>query len=70
MRIDKQRATKKMWRIPENTFMWLAVLGGSIGILLGMRAFRHKTLHQKFRIGVPLILIVQIALVAIYWYLK
>ena len=60
MRVDKQRAKRKLWRIPEATLMGVAILGGSIGSLLGMYAFRHKTKHPKFTVGIPLILILQV----------
>ena len=60
MRVDKQRAKRKLWRIPEATLMAVAVFGGSIGSLLGMYAFRHKTKHPKFAVGIPLILILQV----------
>lgn len=60
MHVDKQKARKKKWRIPESTLMGFAAIGGSIGAWMGMYAFRHKTLHKKFTIGIPLILIVQI----------
>ena len=61
MLVDKQKARKKLWRIPESTLLLSAVLGGSIGSLAGMYTFRHKTKHLKFTLGVPAILIVQIA---------
>ena len=60
MLVDKIKARKKLWRIPEATLMGTAALGGSIGALLGMYTFRHKTLHPKFTLGVPLILAVQV----------
>ena len=60
--IDKWKAKRGLWRVPEATLMMMAALGGSVGALLGMRVFRHKTQHKKFTIGVPLILLVQIAL--------
>ena len=63
MTIDKLYAKKNMWRIPERTLMGVAAIGGSIGVLLAMYTVRHKTKHMKFVIGVPLILICQIALV-------
>lgn len=63
MRADKIRAKKKLWRIPEATLLLFALVGGSIGILLGMYLFRHKTLHLKFTAGVPVILAGQIILV-------
>lgn len=60
MLIDKQKARKNLWRIPEKALMNVAVYGGSIGILLGMSIFCHKTKHLKFTVGVPIILAVQI----------
>ncbi len=69
MLIDKQKARKNRWRIPEATLIMSAVLGGSVGALLGMYAFRHKTKHLKFTLGVPFILVLQIFL-AIFLYLK
>lgn len=61
MLVDKHKARKNKWRIPEATLMGVAALGGSIGSLLGMYTVRHKTKHPKFTIGIPLILIVQLA---------
>ena len=63
MGIDKLRAKKQVWRVPEKTLFLIAVIGGSIGTNIGMYAFRHKTKHWYFVIGMPLILIAQIALV-------
>ena len=60
--IDKLKAKRGRWRIPESMLLTLAVVGGSIGALLGMLVFRHKTKHKKFIIGVPLILAAQVAL--------
>lgn len=60
--IDKHKAIKGKWRIPEATLLLMAVFGGSIGAWLGMRIFHHKTMHKKFYIGVPTITILQIAL--------
>lgn len=62
MHIDKQKARRRQWRIPEATLMSIALLGGSIGSLLGMYIFRHKTKHPKFTIGIPVILALQIVL--------
>lgn len=62
MGLDKSRARKNTWRIPERTLLSLAVLGGAAGILLGMRVFRHKTKHVRFIWIVPLLLIVQVGL--------
>ena len=66
MLADKQKAKKKQWRIPEATLMGIAAVGGSVGVLIGMYAFRHKTKHAKFYIGVPLLLILQIGLAVLY----
>lgn len=60
--IDKLKAKKGAWRIPESTLLLVAFLGGSLGALLGMELFRHKTKHAKFRILVPLFLLLHIAL--------
>ena len=62
MLADKVKARKNRWRIPERTLIGSALLGGSIGALLGMYTFRHKTRHLKFTLGVPAILMAQIAL--------
>lgn len=56
MLIDKQKAKREKWRIPEKTLLGAALLGGSIGAILGMNLFRHKTMHPKFSVGLPLIL--------------
>ena len=64
MGIDKQRAKQHAWRIPEKILFLSAILGGSIGAILGMWTFRHKTRHWYFAAGMPLILIVQIAVCA------
>lgn len=63
MGIDKLRAKKQVWRVPEKTLFLMAVIGGSIGTNVGMYVFRHKTKHWYFVIGMPLILIAQIALI-------
>ena len=66
---DKLCAKKQWWRVPELTLLALAAVGGSIGAWVAMRFFRHKTLHLKFKYGVPLILVLQIAgLVYLYWF--
>ena len=66
--VDKWKAKRSKWRIPEATLLLLAVLGGSIGAWLGMKTWHHKTLHKKFRYGVPIIIIVQIALIGYFLY--
>ena len=60
--IDKWKARKNKWRIPESTLLLLAVFGGSIGAFLGMRVWRHKTMHKEFKYGIPSILVLQIGL--------
>ena len=62
MLTDKYKAKKNLWRIPEATLMAVAVIGGSLGSLLGMQLVRHKTKHLKFALGIPLILAIQIVL--------
>ena len=63
MGIDKAKAKKGAWRIPEKTLFLVSLLGGSLGTLAGMYLFRHKTKHTSFVIGMPVILAVHIALV-------
>lgn len=65
MLVDKIKAKKNRWRIPERTLILTAVIGGSIGSLAGMYLFRHKTLHPKFTMGIPVILALQV--VAVIW---
>lgn len=65
MGIDKRKAKKKQWRIPEKTLFLSAILGGSVGALYGMHLFRHKTKHKSFVFGMPAILIVQMLLVIV-----
>lgn len=63
MGIDKRKAVRRLWRIPESTLFVIAIIGGSIGSIIGMRVFHHKTRHWYFVLGMPLILILQILLV-------
>ena len=62
--IDKYKAQKDKWRISETTLLLLAILGGSIGAWMGMKVWHHKTMHKKFKYGIPAILLIQIALMA------
>ena len=64
--IDKLKAKQGKWRIPEATLLLLAIIGGSIGAWCGVKMWHHKTLHKKFRYGIPLIIAIQIAMI---WYL-
>ena len=67
--IDKAKAKRGAWRVPEKTLFLLPLLGGSLGALLGRRVFHHKTKHWYFVWGIPLILLAQIAL-AVWLYVK
>lgn len=66
---DKRKAKRNAWRTPEATLLLLAAIGGSVGALVAMQLFRHKTNHPQFYIGVPLIFVVQIG-VALWLWLK
>ena len=65
--IDKRKAKKNRWRIPESILLLLAVLGGSIGALMGMKIWHHKTMHKKFKYVIPLIMILQIGMLLYLW---
>ena len=65
MLIDKEKAKKRKYRIPEDTLMGIAMLGGSLGAWFGMQVFRHKTKHRKFTLGIPLIIGVQVLIALI-----
>jgi uncharacterized membrane protein YsdA (DUF1294 family) len=68
--VDKWKAKRTKWRVPEATLLWWAVFGGSIGALTGMKIWHHKTQHKKFQYGVPAILIAQLVIVGLivyYW---
>jgi uncharacterized membrane protein YsdA (DUF1294 family) len=62
MGVDKKRAKNNEWRIPERTLWGVSILGGAIGSFIGMRVFHHKTKHNSFRIGMPLLIIVHVVL--------
>ncbi len=66
MLADKQKARKKLWRIPEATLMTVALIGGSLGSLIGMRVCHHKTQKPKFYLGIPAILVLQAAFA--FWF--
>ena len=63
--IDKYKAKKVKWRISETTLLTMAVIGGSIGAWVGMRLWHHKTMHKRFKYGIPIIIILQVVL-AVY----
>ena len=65
--VNVRRAKQRRWRVPEKTLFLLAIVGGSVGALLGMWTFHHKTRHWYFRYGIPAILVVQLALAGWLW---
>ena len=65
MVVDKFKAKKNLWRIPEARLMWTAILGGSAGVMAGMYLCRHKTKHPKFSIGIPVIFALQVVLIVL-----
>ena len=68
MGADKRRARNQAWRIPEKTLFFLSIIGGGPGSILGMYLFRHKTRHWYFVVGMPLILVAQIVLAILVYY--
>ena len=68
MYADKRRAVRGQWRIPEKRLFLTAALGGSVGSILGMRLFRHKTKHRSFVLGMPAILLLQLMAAGAVWY--
>ena len=66
--VDKRKAKKGQWRVPEKTLFLFPLLGGSLGGILGMKVFHHKTKHWYFRWGLPAILVLQIAAAFAVWY--
>lgn len=66
--LDKQKAKRHQWRIPESTLLGVAVIGGSIGAFFGMQIFRHKTKKPKFYIGVPIIFVLQMVGIWVIFY--
>lgn len=67
MGIDKHKAIKGAFRIPEATLFVVAIIGGSIGSILGMYTFRHKTRHKKFVYGMPAVLLIQLLIIYLFW---
>lgn len=67
MYVDKKKAIKRQYRIPESVLLWIAFLGGAFGAYLGMRMFRHKTKHIKFTLGVPMAILASSILIYIYF---
>lgn len=69
MGADKQKAIKQQYRIPERTFWLLSLVGGTLGSLIGMKAFHHKTRHRSFVVGMPLLLVFQ-CVVPLYFFMS
>ena len=65
---DKMAAKSKMWRIPEKVLLILAALGGSVAMYATMKIIRHKTRHNKFMVGIPVIILLQIAIISVFYY--
>lgn len=70
MGLDKVKAKKQRYRISENSLLFVALIGGSLGSYLGIYYFHHKTKHIKFYMGIPLILFIQILIYCFYFYTK
>lgn len=66
MLVDKIKAIKQWWRIPEKVLLGCCAIGGSLGGMIGMKLFRHKTLHAKFAIGIPVMLALQVVLLVLF----
>lgn len=67
---DKSRAKRRQWRVPESTLWLVAVLGGATVMYLAMLMTNHKTLHRRFMVGLPLLMVAQIAAVYLLWHTK
>lgn len=67
---DKRAAVKRRWRVPEATLLIVSAIGGSVAMLLTMLLIRHKTRHLKFMLGIPVIIILQLAAVFAVWRLS
>lgn len=67
MGMDKKKARNHEYRIPERTLWGVAILGGAIGSYIGMNTFRHKTKHNSFRIGMPLLILVHVGLISYFF---
>ena len=65
---DKRAARKGSWRIKERTLLFVASIGGSVAMILTMRMIRHKTQHAKFTVGIPVIIVLQIAVIVFVWW--
>ena len=65
---DKLAARSKWWRVPEKVLFLLSALGGSVFMYITMRIIRHKTLHKRFMIGIPLIILLQIAIILLFYF--
>ncbi|WP_067843388.1 DUF1294 domain-containing protein [Amphibacillus sediminis] len=70
MKIDKKRAKQHHWRISERTIWLIALIGGAIGVLLGMKTYRHKTKHTTFRFGLPVLALIQVSLLVWFFHFR
>ena len=68
--VDKRRARKDLWRIPEKTLLGVAFAGGTVGAIVGMNVFHHKTRHWYFRYGLPAVLAIQLSVAAYFAYCR
>ena len=68
--IDKYKARKGKWRISENSLLLLVVIGGSIGAWLGIKIWHHKTMHKKFYYGIPLVILLQVAILTYFFLIQ
>ena len=68
MKVDKQKAIKKQYRISEKTLWIVAIIGGAVGTTLGMNFFRHKTKHLSFKIGFPILAVIEVLLFVYYFF--
>ena len=66
--IDKYKAKRSKWRVKESTLLWMSVIGGSVGGMLGMKVWHHKTQHKKFKYGVPFIFWAQVSTAVLLFY--
>lgn len=67
MGVDKRKAKKHQWRIPEKTLWFITIVGGAVGTFFGMQFFHHKTKHRLFQTGVPLLIFLHVALSLYLW---
>lgn len=69
MGVDKWKSSRKKWRVPEKSIFLTAFIGGALGVFLGMKKFHHKTLHNKFKFGIPALLVLNIIIIILVFHL-